>query len=216
MRFVVLAAALFAALPAAAQHRPVIGVGLSAGTMGVAVDGAVQLTSRIGVRGRVAAMPYEPELEFDGIRYTFALPSPQAGLFADLFLVGPLRLTGGLRYAADDYSITAEVTGSVEIGDVTYTAAEVGTLTGAVSSRAAGPYIGIGLGRVAGRGVGVFFDAGVSFHDSPVASLSSSGGSLSNNAAFQAELDRELTRFNGDIESYSFYPVVALGLRVGF
>ena len=96
-------------------------------------------------------MPYEPTITVDDIEYAFRLPTPQMGLFVDLTLVGPLRLTGGLRYSANDFEMTGVIPDTIQIGDSTYTGAQIGTFTGALATEKLAPYLGIGFGRVAGR-----------------------------------------------------------------
>lgn len=215
-RLVVVVAAVALALPATAQStRPPLGVGLSASSMGLGVDGAVQVMPRIAIRGRVAFLPYEPEFDVDDIRFSFELPSPQAGLFADLTVAGPLRLTGGLRYVAKDLSATAVITGTVDIGDSTYSGADLGVFTGAIETSKLSPYLGIGLGSVAGSGFGVFFDAGVAFHGTPRITFTATGP-VASQATFQQELAQEQTSANDDISSFKYYPVIALGIRWGF
>jgi len=215
MRRSLVFAALLVALPLTAQGRPVIGVGISAGSMGIGVDGAIQLLPRIGVRARLAMMPYEPTFTVDDVEYDMQLPTPQMGLFADVFLVGPLRLTGGLRYSAKDLSATGVIPGVVTIGDSTYTGAQIGNFTGAIVTKKLAPYIGIGLGRVAGRGIGFFLDAGVAFHGVPQVTFAASGP-IASQAAFQTELAQEQNAANAEIADFKYYPVIALGLRFGF
>jgi hypothetical protein len=91
-RYLFLSVLLLVPVSVSAQDEGrAIGVGLSASTMGIGVDGAVQLMSRVAVRGRVAFLPYEPEFDVGNNRFTVELPSPQIGIFADLNVAGPLR-----------------------------------------------------------------------------------------------------------------------------
>lgn len=203
------------AVPLASQAPMPIGVGISASTMGIGVDGAVQVMPRIGLRGRLAFMPYKPKFTVSGIEYEMELPSPQAGLFADVFLVGGLRVTGGLRYSSKGLSASGVIPGTVTIGDSTYSGSEIGTWSGAITTKKLAPYLGLGFGRVAGHGLGIFFDAGVAFHGTPTVTFSADGP-IASQAQFQTELAKEQADANDSISSVTIYPVIALGLRYGF
>ena len=130
----------------------------------------------------------------------------------DLFLVGGLRLSGGARIAASDLSASGQLAQSVEIGDEIYTPSEVGTLTGAIVTQTVAPYFGIGFGNVALSRVGFFADIGFALHGSPELTLTASEGSLASDPAFGADLDREAQSFEDDIDWYTFYPVLSLGV----
>jgi hypothetical protein len=214
MRRLVLLLALVALSAPVAAQRPVIGIGFAGGTMGVGVDVAAQLHPKVAVRGRFAVMPYEPEFDLDDVTYAFQLPSPQMGLFADVTVI-PIRLTVGMRYLANDLSATATIPSTITIGDETYTSSEVTALNAALVTRTLSPYIGIGFGRVSGRGIGLFFDAGVAMHGSPQVEFTATGP-VANQPAFITELNREAATVNDDIEGFKYYPVIALGLRYGF
>jgi hypothetical protein len=216
-RYLFLAVLLLVPVSVSAQDEGMaIGVGLSASTMGIGVDGAVQLMSRVAVRGRVAFLPYEPEFDVGNNRFTVELPSPQIGIFADLSVAGPLRLTGGLRYSASDPSGTAIIAANenVDIGNGSYTGAQVGTLAGAIETSAMAPYIGLGVGSVAGRGFGMFIDVGAAFHGTPTVDLKADG-SLSSQQSFQADLQLEEDAANEDLEDFKIYPVIGFGFRIG-
>jgi hypothetical protein len=87
-------------------------------------------------------------------------------------------------------------------------------LTGAIETSAMAPYIGLGLGSVAGRGFGVFFDVGAAFHGTPTAELSASGP-VSSQQSFQTNLRLEENNLNEDLEDFKIYPVIGFGFRVG-
>ena len=54
------------------------------------------------------------------------------------------------------------------------------------------------------------------FTGSPQVNLVSTGGSLSNDTNFQAQLAIEEQNLQNDVDNYEVYPVVQLGLTYGF
>jgi hypothetical protein len=204
---------LFAIAPAATAQ---VGVAAHAGTMGLGADVAVSLTSRLGLRAGANIMPYTPKFTADDVDYEFNFPSPQFTAIADLFLVGGLRLSGGVRISTEDISLSGQLTSSVDIGNATYTPTEVGTLTGAVVTKEVAPYLGIGFGNVARSRIGFFADIGVALHGTPEVTLTASEGSLASDPTFQDDLAREAQSFQDDIDWFTFYPVLSLGISFGF
>ncbi len=193
-----------------------IGVAAHAGTMGFGADVAASLTTRLGLRAGINITPYTPKFTADDIDYEFNFPSPQFTALADLFLVGGLRLSGGVRISTEDLSLSGQLSNSVDIGGTTYTPAEVGTLTGAIVTKEVSPYFGIGFGNVARSRIGFFADIGVALHGSPEVSLTASEGSLASDPTFQADLAREAQDFEDDIDWFTFYPVLSFGISFGF
>lgn len=204
-------AAAITASPAGAQ----VGVAAHVGTMGFGADVAVALSPRVSLRGGLNVVPGTPEFTADEIEYQFDFPSPQFTLLADVFLSESFRLSGGFRLAPSELSVTGQLTGPEEIGDVIYTPSEVGTLSGTIVTQEVSPYLGIGFGNVALGGIGFFADLGVALHGSPAVTLSASEGSLANDADFVSDLNREAQRFEDDIDWYTFYPVLSVGISFG-
>ncbi|MDH3456226.1 MAG: hypothetical protein OER90_05240 [Gemmatimonadota bacterium] len=191
------------------------GVAAHVGTLGIGADVGVAVHPRVTARVGGNFFPVNPSITVSDIKYTADFPSPQFTGMVDVFLVGGLRLSGGLRISGDDAGATGEITGSVDIGNATYTAAEVGTLTAVIETNTAAPYIGIGFGNVARPGPRFFLDAGVAFQGRPAVTFSSDG-TLASDPLFQAELVREAEAAEDDIELFRFYPVLSLGVAFGF
>ena len=112
----------------------------------------------------------------------------------------------------NEIDLDARPTVDVEIGDTTYSPADVGTLTGCVEIDGLSPYVGIGWGNpfTSNRRWGFTFDMGVAFTDSPDVSLTSTG------IVSQADLSNEIKEIEDDLEGIKFYPVISLGLFYRF
>ena len=221
MRYACLAVAILlvgsaAAAPAHAQ-RPAIGVAPHVGTMGIGADVALSLHPRITVRAGGNFFPIDFDITASDVSYSFDLPSPQLMLVADVMLLGPFRLTGGVRFLGNDLEATATLapTETVDIGASTYTGAEVGSLIGVIGANKLAPYVGIGIGNVARRGFGFFLDLGVAFQGAPEVTLDATGP-IADVVSFQTDLDQEIASFEDDIDLYQYYPVVSLGFSIGF
>lgn len=218
MRMILLVfVALALSVPAAAQEESRISFGISphVGTLGLGADIGVGLHPRITLRAGANYIPYKPSITVSDTEFELSLPEMQFTGLVDLNLFGGLRITGGMRYKTTEIEATGEYTGTVDIGDSTYTGDQVGNLTGAVVTKDWSPYLGIGFGSVAKRGLGFILDLGVAFHGSPAVTLEVDGP-ISSDPVFQSELAKEVANFEDDISWAKFYPVLTVGLSFGF
>jgi hypothetical protein len=190
-----------------------LSVGAKIGTVGVGGEVALGLTSHLTIRGGIGFMPFEIDSDIDGIPYTVEPPGTFLTAGVDLKLLGPLRLMGGFLYRSDGISVLADVTGSTEVGDETFTSS--GTLAGLVDSSTLSPFVGIGIGHATGSGVGIFLDMAVAFTGDPTLELSATGP-ISQEPGFAAELERERSRAEEDLgEYYRYWPILSFGIRFG-
>jgi len=191
------------------------GVAPNVSTLGVGVDAGLGLHSRITVRAGASYMPIEPSFSASDLDWKFSLPETQFMGMVDFFLIGGLRVTGGVRYKTEDITAVVEYTGTVDIGDTTYQGADVGQVTGALVTKDFAPYVGIGFGNVAKRGLGFLLDLGVALHGSPEVALAASGP-IASDPTFQADLEQQRAEFEDDVNWVKFYPIVKLGITIGF
>jgi hypothetical protein len=103
------------------------------------------------------------------------------------------------------------------IGDSTYTPSQVGNLKGNIDFNSVAPYAGLGWGNAASKSSkwGLTLDVGVIYQGTPDITLSADG-SLSSNAAFLAELEKERQRLEDSFNEYKYYPVVSFGIYYRF
>ena len=108
--------------------------------------------------------------------------------------------------------------GEFDIGDRTFTVAEVGTLTGDLGFNEVAPYAGIGWGNAVSKdGRWAFMvDVGVLFQGRPDVALASTGGTLSDDPLRTDELRREEANLEDDLGLFRFYPVISLGIAYRF
>jgi hypothetical protein len=211
-RFLLALAFALAGGPAAAQGLAVSG---NVSTLGLGANVAVGLGRFIGLRAAANVQPWELTQEYDDIEFTLNLPSPSYGLLLDVYVVGPLRVTGGAMLFGSDTEIRGRLTSSVDIGGQSYTPEQVGTLSGLFDTSEIAPYVGIGLGRIGGRrGLGFMMDLGVAYQGSPEVQLNASGP-VASQPSFQADLAEEERNIEEDAKPFRFYPVLAVGIVIG-
>ena len=205
---------LLSAAPTAGQGIAVAG---RAGTLGIGGEVSLGLTRHLGVRGGVYAQPWEPSHTFDDVSWTLDLASPTWVGLVDLYpMGGGFRLTGGVVRFNGDHEVRARLNGNIEIGNQSYSPDMVSTLSGAFDTRDNSPYAGIGFGRLGGRsGLGFAFDLGIAFHGEPGVTLNATGP-IASHPEFQTNLALEEGNLEEDARPFRLYPVLSMGLAIGF
>jgi len=213
-------------LPAALGAQGV-GVGARAGTLGFGVEGAVGLGNHVAVRGGLGLWTvnidatgfWEPG---PGVSATLHLPRTWYNIGVDLYPVsGDFRIGGGMLYKPDNPTVvaTADPTASVEIGGRTYTASDVGEVEGTLVSRKSAPYVLIGFGRHARKGVGLFLDLGVAFLGEPSVELAATRGdpTVIQSPEFKAALAAESAKLQSDLPTWAkkYWIIASVGIKLG-
>ena len=209
----IVAAVAVSPLPAHAQGA---GIAFHVGTLGVGADIAAAFGSHIGLRSGFNFFPTDIDATVSGIPYQIDFASPTFTLVLDLYLLGPLRLSGGGVFSPDDIVLAGEITGPVDINGTVYSPAQVGIITGTILTNELSPYAGIGLGNPGRSKFGFFLDLGVAFHGTPGFTLEAVGGSASTLLQFQSDLAAEAQSIRDDLSNIIVYPVVAMGFSIGF
>jgi hypothetical protein len=196
-------------------------VGVKAGTLGAGLEIERALGDSFGARVGVNYFTYDYSGTEDDVSYNFDLNLQTVSLLLDWHpFKGTFRLSGGLMINGNDIDSTADLvpTESYNIGDSTFTAADLGTLTGKFDFNNVAPYLGLGWNTSFGsdRRWAFLCDLGVLFQGSPNVDLTSTGGIQSNNPFFLSELAKEEQNLQDDLDEYKYYPVVAIGLSYVF
>lgn len=202
-----------------------VGVGLRAGTMGFGADFDIGLTEKLNLRLGYNFLNYDYEVEDTDVTYDGELEINSFSALLDWHAFG-----GGFRFSLGAVSSgpSIEVDGTpaagttVEIGDTTYTAAQVGSLTGEVEfGSSVAPYVGIGFGNVVGKNhrVTFLFDLGVVYTGKPDVSLTARCGtalSATQCAQLQQDVREEVAELETDSNDFELYPVINLGIGIRF
>jgi hypothetical protein len=188
---------------AAAAHGA--GIGVRAGTTGVGADVAWGLAPTLSARVGYSALKWNQDVETSsGIEYDGKLKLSNVNTFVDFHPLGPVfRITGGFLFNDNKYDVRAARSG--------------GTLSGTVEAgRSTAPYLGIGWGNVSGAGVNFYADIGVVFMGSPKATLRAICSPSPACTALQNEAAAEQRRLEDELKDFKHYPVLNLGLTIGF
>jgi hypothetical protein len=194
-----------AVLLATATSAHAFGIGVRAGTTGVGGDVAWSIAPTLSARIGYSGLSWSRDVDTDRVRYDGKLKLSNLNTFLDFSPLGPLRLTGGFIFNNNRYDLRGDLAG--------------GSVTGEVKSgRSAAPYLGIGYGNVSGLGVNLYADFGVMFQGSPRATLNANCGGLSASAcaSLQNEARAEEARLRDELKRFKYYPVLNVGLTVGF
>lgn len=201
------------------QDSGTLAVSGKAGTTGLGGEVTVGLLTDLNARVGLNTMDFDVDEKFDDVEYELGVNfDSMSGLIDWYIFDDSFHLTGGVYSLNHEICLDATPTGSVEIGDITYSYSDAGMLRGKAEVDGTSPYFGIGWGNPmqSNRRWGFTLDLGVIFTDSPDVTLNSYGGALSTDSAFLAELEKERKKIEDDLDSIKFYPVATLGLFIRF
>ncbi len=205
-------------MPAVARAQG-FGIGARAGTLGLGAEAAMGLSNRVVLRGGLGLLPFKPSTTINDIDFTLTLPKTWYNVGLDFYLTGAMRIGAGILFKSDNPVVDGTIPSnkSVEIGDQSYTSAEISSLHGVLLSKKKAPYVLLGFGKHTASGVGLFLDLGVAFTGDPTVSLSAQGNqTLVDSPEFQSELRKEETKIRNDAGTYlRYWPILDLGLRIG-
>lgn len=211
------ATALLVAMPAYAQSPGGgLHVGVTGGTLGIGPEVGYRARS-FGIRGSATFLGLSREIEADDVEYDGDLRLRSFGGTVDLYpFGGGFRVSAGARINRNRIDLEATPTTAVQIGDQTFTPAEVGVLTGRVDANRFAPLVTLGWGGGLTPGLKFGIDAGAMFQGSPRVSELRATGSFANDPIFQAALERERREIEGDIDRFKVYPVLQLSIAYLF
>ena len=136
-----------------------------------------------------------------------------------------IRLTGGVvlngnKVNSTGQSETVVVAGvqqqGYNIGGRTFTAEQVGTLSGEITFPLVAPFVGVGWGNAVkpGRRLGFTIDLGMMIHGTPQVSLRATNQAVTPD--LQASIDKEIEDLTAEFEGFKFYPVLQVGISYQF
>ncbi len=211
------ALAMGAGAGAGAAHAQ-LALGASIGTTGGVAEVQTQITSTVQLRGNYNYFQYGADDTYDDIAYNGDLDMTTFGAFVDFRpFANSFIVTAGAYFGEKKLDLNATPTQNVQIGNQTFTPAQVGTLSMAADLEDTAPFVGLGWDTTfQGGNIGFKVIAGAMFTGSPQVNLTATGGSLSNDTNFQNQLTIEEQNLQDDIDAYEVYPVLQVGLTFGF
>ena len=195
-----------------------LGVGVS--TLGFGVEAGYPFSDRFALRLAGYAAKVSQDGQESGIDFNSDLNLSNVGAYLDWHpFAGAFRVSAGLFATDNNLDAVGKPGpgGTYDIGGVTFTSAEVGTLRGTGDLGSVAPYVGAGWlwGRANG-GLAWSLDLGILFQDSPTIDLTSTGGTLSGTPELQAALTQEEGELENDVDQFQYYPVVTFGMSYRF
>ena len=191
--------------------------GITGGTLGIGPEVSLRFAERFGVRGSATFFNYDRDETIEDIAYNGKLKLNNYGGTVDVYpFAGGFRISGGARIVDSSVRLRASPTQAVEVGDVRYTPAQIGTLSGTVRPKDFAPTATIGFGGNMRPGFNISFDVGVMFQGSPQIENLNATGVLANDPQFRASLEREEAEIEDDISGFKYYPIVQLSLGYRF
>jgi hypothetical protein len=200
--------ALVGLLLAAAGSVQAAGIGVRAGTTGVGADIAWSIAPTLSARVGYSGLKFNHDIDTDTVRYDADLKLSNFNTLLDFSPLGPFRITGGFIFNDNKY----DVRGNPGVGGGA-------SINGTVKAgKSAAPYLGIGFGNVSGMGINFYADLGVMFMGSPRATLTANCGSLTGASCtnLQNQAAAEQARLEDELKRLKHYPVLNIGLTVGF
>ena len=200
---------------------------LRAGTPGIGLDLDVGLLDRLSVRVGYSAFTYNRTIDDTDVTYDGKLKlSVPTALFDWYVFNGAFHLTvgGAINGTKVDAVGRPKANGQYDIGDGTYTSAQVGSVKGKFKfGNSVAPYVGIGWGNpVDKEGRFTFlFDMGAIYGGKPDISLdvqcgtaAPQGSALCNQLQQDAAVEKQ--KLEDDVKELKWFPVLNLGFAVRF
>lgn len=197
-----------------------VSIGIKAGTLGLGLEATWRPIPWLDLRGGFNIYDYEDGGSQAGINYNATLQLKTYYVTGNfLFPLSPFRISVGAFSNGNEFQMVSMNQTSFDIGNDTYTPAEVGTLRSTTSFDDVAPYLGVGFDfSIAGK-VGLNLDFGVLWQGEPAVTLTSDGTLASDpilGPIFLAELEAERLQLEAEFADYKAFPVISLGFFVNF
>jgi hypothetical protein len=209
---------------AASSAHAEVAVAIKGSTLGVGGDLNFGLTEKLNLRVGYSAFDFTHGVDRTDVRYNGTLKlSNISGVF-DLYpWSGAFRMSLGAVATDNKVNATGRPTdGSYKLNGNVYSASEVGSLRGEIKmGNSIAPYVGIGWGNPVGEGspVTVLFDVGAIYTGKTDVTLTAQCGaalSASTCTRLQNDTAAEARRLRNDVNEFTWYPVISLGLAYRF
>lgn len=212
MKKIALILAAIALSPAIALADADTTVAVKLSTLGLGVDAAYSVTESVDARIGFNTYSYNVNQNSNGTNFSGKLNLNTLSALADWHpMGGSFRVSGGLMYNNNKFSMTAVPTGgAISLGGNPQAAGV--SATSNVDFAKVVPYLGIGWGSAAkDKGFSFASDIGVMFQGAPRAAITTAGGAVNPTDLAKANAD-----LNAALNSFRFYPVISFGIGYSF
>ena len=211
---------------ATAQDSTGVGLALRAGTTGIGADVDVGLMSNVSARVGYSAFNYNHSITNTDVTYAGKLKISDLSALLDWYpFHGGFHLSAGAVGDGPKIDVTGQPTGGTyTINNTTYTAAEIGSLTGRLKlGNSVSPYVGFGWGDPVGTShrVHFLFDVGAIYGGTPNVTLTANCGTAAPPGSpactqLQSDVLVEKQKLQNDVSVIKWYPVVTFGVAYRF
>lgn len=212
----VAAGLMLGAAPALAQNADGgthVRAAVTAGTLGIGPELGVRFNDHLGVRAGAGFLTGNGTAESDGEKYDAKVRLKSFGGMVDVYpFGGAFRLSGGARINRNRADVGLTPSGDVTIGEEDYTATEVGRITGRGNAKKFAPALTLGWAGKNRRGFYFGAELGAFFQGAFRIERLQSTGTLRDDPAFQAALERERVSLQKDVDKVKVWPIVQLAL----
>jgi hypothetical protein len=206
-----------------------VGAALRAGTLGIGLDIDFNLVENLNARLGYSGYDYNRSFNNTNVTYDGKLKLSNPTALLDWYpFAGGFRISFGAVGSGTKVDATGRPSGNgtYQIGNNTYTAAQIGSLAGQFKfGRSVSPYVGIGFGNAVGatQRVSFLFDLGVVYAGTPDISLAAQCNPTLLAAActqlqqqLQQDVAAEKQKLQGNLNILKWYPVIDLGVAYRF
>ncbi len=215
---VVLLAAMFLFIISTAGYAQSTSLAVKASTLGAGIEAERSFSDSIG--GRIGGNYYSASYSGteDDIEYKFDLNLKSISFLVDWhpFKSG-FRVSTGALYNGNTIKGDAKSADEYEIGDTTFTAAQIGDLETEIDFNTFAPYLGIGWDTSFGKNnaFGFIIELGAAYQGTPKVDFEVNG-TFKNNALLLSELSKEEDNLQDELNNFKYYPVASIGVGYRF
>jgi hypothetical protein len=180
------------------------GIGVRAGTTGLGADFGWGIAPTLGGRVGFSGGNFSTDVETSEVNYDAKAKLSSLNAFLDWSPLGPFRISAGLVGNNNKVDLTGTPRNASFAGT---------SVTGTVEpEHSVAPYLGVGYGNVWTKGVNFYFDLGVVFQGSPKVSLNCAPAG----SPQCSQVGAEEQRVQDELNKYKYYPVLNIGITIGF
>ena len=195
-----------------------IAAGLGVGTEGVGIQGTTAIIPKtLNLNVGFNYLHLSRSIHTSNVNYNAGVNLQGEPITVSWFpFQGNLNLTAGVFINQNGFNVTGTPTrGTYTFNAHTYTASQVGSLTGKTHFNGAAPYVGIGWGDPMDGGRLTFTaNVGAIYEGAPNVRLTATGSAA--NRQLASDVQSEQNSLNNKVSGYQWWPVMGVGLMCRF
>jgi hypothetical protein len=188
------------------------------GTLGFGGELMVNFLPNINGRAGITFFPLSLSGRISDVDYNFDLRMLTFPLTLDWYpFKGSFHVSGGIIVNETKVGLDTRSNASLTLGGTTYSASQLGQVSGDATYNRIAPYVGIGWGNAFGKEKrwGILSDLGVAFIGSPHVSVTATGP-IATDPTFQTNLTHEEEDIRHEFGRLQIYPVISASLFYRF